>query len=477
MPEIHELTASELRLAYAQGELAPVEVTRALLDRIEALNPSLRAFITVCADEAMHAARHAEAALRRTDPDRTPPLFGIPVSIKDLVDVAGLPTTMGSLVGSREPAARDELFVEALRASGAIILGKTNTSEFGLAAQTINRLGEPCRNPWNLERTAGGSSGGAAAACAAGLGPIHHGTDGGGSVRVPAAYCGVVGLKPTGRRIPRWTRGVGMSQISTDGVLARSVEDAALMLYVMADPDRRDPTALRNTAHSFIHDAEVTKLDGLRIAWTTTLAGPTPSEPAVAAHVQNAASVLASAGAILTETSPEIPNPLDIFPTLSAVGAAANYGDLVEGREDELLDYTRSSLRRGRALTGIEVAEAYARLDLLQRVMAAWFEQYDALLMPTSAITAHPHGARIDEIAGEPVNPWMISILYTPLANLIQAPAIAIPAGLDGSGLPTSVQIMTRPGDEATALHCAALLEAEMPWAERYSSSMSVTGA
>lgn len=477
MAEIHELTASELRSAYMANELSPVDVTAALLDRIEALNPTLNAFVSIRRDDAMEMARYTEAAMRRTDPFRTPPLFGVPITIKDLVDVAGIPTTMGSLVTSHKPAGRDELFVEALRASGAIILGKTNTSEFGLAAQTMNRLGEPCRNPWDLARTAGGSSGGAAAACAAGLGPLHHGTDGGGSVRVPAAYCGVVGLKPTGRRIPRWSRGAGMSQISSDGVLARSVMDAAMMLFVMAEPDYRDPTAWRDTAPSFIHAAENTKIDGLKIGWTTDLAGPTPCEPAVVKGTRDAASVLESAGAKVSEASLEIPDPLEIFPTLSAVGAAANYGPLSEDREDDLADYTRSSLRRGRRLTGVEVAQTYVMLDRLQRIMDAWFSRFDALLLPTSAITAHEHGARIDEIAGEPVNPWMISILYTPLANLIQAPSIAVPSGVDESGLPTSVQIVTRPGDEGTALRCAAVLEAEMPWAQRYSSSMSVTGA
>ncbi|MCY3569132.1 MAG: amidase, partial [Chloroflexi bacterium] len=229
MPEIQELTASALRSAYLSNELSPVEVTAALLDRIDRLNPGLRAFVALCPEEAMSAARYAEAEIRRADPYRTPPLFGVPITIKDLVDVAGMPTTMGSLVTTREPAANDEAFVESLRGAGAIILGKTNTSEFGLAAQTSNRLGEPCANPWDSERTAGGSSGGAAAACAAGLGPLHHGTDGGGSVRVPAACCGVFGFKPTGRRIPRRSRGAGMSQISSDGVLARSVVDIAMM--------------------------------------------------------------------------------------------------------------------------------------------------------------------------------------------------------------------------------------------------------
>ncbi len=460
MAEIHQLTASHLREAYASRELSPVEVTSHLLRRIDELEPSLHAFITQTPELALSQAQKAERVLLDNSRDTQPSLLGIPYTIKDLVDVAGVPTSMGSMAASRTPVVRDELFVERLRSAGGVLLGKTNTSEFGLAAQTMNRLGPATSNPWNLERTAGGSSGGAAAACAAGFGPLHHGTDGGGSVRVPAAYCGVIGLKPTGRWIPRRMRGAGMSQISTDGVLARSVADAATMLEVMAGPHDQDPAPFRSTVGNLRDAAAEGGLADLRIACTTQLGGETPCEPEIASRVEEAASMLLDAGATVIEASPQIGDPNDIFPTLSAVGAAANYGSLCEGREDELSDYTRGSLRRGAKLSGVEVAEAYAALDRLRRGMDAWFDDVDVLLTPTSAIAAHRHGARIDEIAGLPVNPWMISILYTPLANLIQAPAIAVPAGLDADGLPLSVQVMARAGADATVIRCAAVLEA-----------------
>lgn len=241
MPGVHELTALEMLAAYESRELSPVEVLEGVWARIDGLESSLHAFITETRELAESQAREAERGWMSGDSGSRGALLGVPVTIKDLVDVEGVPTTMGSLVSSGEPASRDELFVERLRAAGAVMLGKTNTSEFGLAAQTINRLGAATANPWDVERTAGGSSGGAASACAAGYGPLHHGTDGGGSVRVPAAYCGVIGLKPTGRRVPRRQRGAGMSQISTDGVLARTVSDAALMLGVMAGPHAEDP--------------------------------------------------------------------------------------------------------------------------------------------------------------------------------------------------------------------------------------------
>lgn len=459
MAEIYELSAEQLLGAYRSRELSPVEALEAIFARIDGLEPSLHAFVTETRDLAASQARAAEQAWKSSTTEQLPPLLGVPVTLKDLVDLKGVPTTMGSLVTSSEPAPCDELFIERLRDAGAVILGKTNTSEFGLAAQTMNRLGPATANPWDLERTAGGSSGGAAAACAAGYGPLHHGTDGGGSVRVPAAYCGVVGLKPTGRRIPRRVRGAGMSQISTDGVLAHSVADAALMLDVIAGPHSDDPGPFLGPNVDFRGCATPRSLDGVRVAYTTELGWPTPCEALMVRRVEAAAKVLRQAGASVSAASPEISDPNEIFPTLSAVGAAANYGEMCVGRGGELSDYTLGSLRRGRSLTGVQVAEAYAGLDRLRRTMAAWFEDFDVLLTPTSAIVAQPHGAAIDEIAGKSVTPWTTSILYTPLANLIQAPAVAMPAGLDADGLPVSVQVVAREGNDALAIRCAAVLE------------------
>ena len=366
---------------------------------------------------------------------------------------------MGSLVTDHAPAERDEIPVQRLRAAGAIFLGKTNTSEFGLAAQAINRLGPPTANPHDPSRTAGGSSGGAAAACAAGFGPLHHGTDGGGSVRLPAAYCGVVGLKPTTRRIPRRSRGAGMAQIASDGPITRSVEDAALMLQVMAGPHPDDPACLPDTPPDFAAAAQPGSLAGLRIACAMQLGSATPCQPAVAKAVEHTAEALRDAGATVTDEAPQISDPLEIFPTLSAVGAAANYGERCAGREDDLADYTRGSLRRGARLSGVEVARAEARRDRLAHEMSRFFERYDALLTPTSAIVAHPHGARIDAIDGHPINPWTVSIRYTPLANLIAAPAIALPAAPDERGLPTAIQLIARPRRETTLLQIAAARE------------------
>ncbi len=251
-----------------------------------------------------------------------------------------------------------------------------------------------------------------------------------------------------------------MSQISTDGVLARSIADAALMLGVIAGPDPRDPGPFRRHDVDFRSSASPGSLAGVRVAYTTELGWPTPCEALMVSRVEAAAEVLREAGASMSAASPGISDPNEIFPTLSAVGAAANYGEMCVGRDAELSDYTLGSLKRGRTLTGVRVAEAYAGLDRLRRTMAAWFDDFDILLTPTSAIVAHPHGAVIDEIAGKSVTPWTISILYTPLANLIQAPAVAMPAGLDQDGLPVSVQLIAREGNDAAVIRCAAVLEA-----------------
>ncbi len=454
------LTAAEMRAAYAAGTLSPREVCIAVLERAERANPTLRALLTITGDSAMERAAAAErewGERRRRGALEAAPLLGVPLSVKDTVDVAGMPTTMGSLLAPTVPATTDELFVERLRKSGAVLFGKTNTAEFGLAAQTTNRLGDACVNPWDATRTAGGSSGGAAAACAAGLGPLHHGTDGGGSVRIPAAYCGVVGLKPSGGRVARRKRGAGLAEFEVDGALARTVKDAAVLLSAMSVPSDRDRP-------DFASWVVAGSLRGLTLSAPPALAAHT-----VAAGVRTAVDALRDAGAAVTDEAPPLtPEPSTVLSTVAAAGAASDYGALVTGRHDDLTDYARRSLKRGAALTETAVTAAYAEVDRLRVLMESFFEHYDGLVLPTTATTAPQSGMRVAPSAGESVNPWLISTLHTPLANLIHAPAIAVPTGLDDDGLPTSVQIVASPGDEATVLRCAAVLEQAVPWRYRY---------
>ena len=474
--ELCWLSAAELRAAYAAGDLSPREVCSAVLERVESLNPTLRAFLNRMgeAGEKRAAAAEAEWSRRRRQGETrgAPPLLGVPVSVKDTVDVAGAPTTMGSLLATSSPAAADELFIERLRASGAVLIGKTNTSEFGLAAHTTNRLGDPCVNPWNPTRTAGGSSGGAAAACAAGLGPVHHGSDGGGSVRIPAAYCGVVGLKPTGRRVARRVRGAGMSQFEVDGALARTVRDAALLVSAMSGSDDRDPAPYSGDTPDLQRWVVAGALRDLRLS-----APPSVATEAVTAGVARAVDALRHAGAAVTDETPVTPDPSTVLTTLASAGTVVDYGELAARNMEKLSEYARRSLSRGASLTGPDVALAYAELDRLVRAMEKFFERRDGLVLPTTATTAPSNRLRVPQRGAESVNPWLISTLHTPLANLIHAPAIAVPMGFDEEGLPVSVQIVARPGDEATVLRCAAVLEKARPGSDRRPAAVATVAS
>ena len=462
-------TALELRDLYRRGEASPLEVTEEILARIERLNPSLRAFLAVTDELArQHAtaaqSRYAEAR-RSGDLDSLPPLLGVPLSIKDLVDVAGVPTTFGSTIYANNVATTDSIVWERLRDAGAVLLGKTNTPEFGLAAFTSNTLGPPCANPWNLERIAGGSSGGAGVAVAVGIGPIAHGTDGGGSVRIPASYNGVFGMKPTGRRIPKFFWPAGMSQIATDGPLSRSVRDSALALQVMAGPDPRDPQALPDTPDDYLAACERTDLSDLRIAWSPDL-GHGVTTSTMRANAQRAVAALQESAGTLDEATPEIDSPIDIHAPLAAGGAVANYGHLWEEHREEMADYIQQRMKLGFSLTGEGVTKAYAALDKFRAQMRLFFDRYDVLLTPGTARGAYPHGAVIDAIEGTPINPLRVSNMFTAAFNLTQQPAASIPTGFDQEGLPTALQIVGRHGDEVTVFRVAAALEQIQPWAD-----------
>jgi Asp-tRNA(Asn)/Glu-tRNA(Gln) amidotransferase A subunit family amidase len=462
-------SALDLLELYRSGEASPVEVTEQTLDRIERLNPSLHCFLTVTGDRARAAAADAERRYAEAracgDLDALPPLLGVPLSLKDLVDVEGVRTTFGSKLYENNVAQRDAILWQRLDSAGAVLLGKTNTSEFGMAAFTSNELGDSCGNPFDPGRIAGGSSGGAGSAVAAGLGPIAHGTDGGGSVRIPAAYNGVVGFKPTGRRIPKFDWAAGMSQISTDGPLTRTVRDAALALQVMAGPDPRDPQALPDPPDDYLAACDATDLADLRLAWSPDLGGHAVAGAAVLANARRAVAALGERAGSLEEAAPTIDEPLRVYGPISSAGAAANYAEAVAGSESDLTDYARSNIERGAALSGPDVARAYANVDRFRARMRVFFDDYDILLTPTLARGAYPHGEIIREIEGQPINAFAVSILYTTAFSLTQQPAASVPTGFDDDGMPTAIQIVGRHGADATVFRVAAALEEALPWA------------
>ncbi|MCH8186905.1 MAG: amidase, partial [Chloroflexi bacterium] len=257
--------ASELRSLIANKQVSPVELTELYFERIDRLDPKLNAYLTLTRDEAMESARAAEQAVVRGD--ELGPLHGLPISIKDLEMTKGIRTTGGSLAFKDRVPAEDSIVVERVRKAGAVVLGKTNTPEFGLLGETRNRLGDDCRNPWNVERTSGGSSGGAGAAVVSGLCSLATGSDGGGSVRIPASFCGVYGIKPTQGRVPRYSgtsAPIVANQTSQSGPMSRTVEDSALLLQVLAGHDSRDPTSLRDSPPDFVAALD-RDIRGLRI--------------------------------------------------------------------------------------------------------------------------------------------------------------------------------------------------------------------
>ncbi|RMF83881.1 MAG: amidase, partial [Nitrospinota bacterium] len=328
MTDLCYTPATQLAAAIRNKTLSPVEVIEAFLQRIEQLNPRLNAYCTVTADLARAAAREAEAAVMRGE--ELGPLHGVPFSIKDLTVTRGVRTTFGSKIFADYIPDQDAVLVERLRAAGGILLGKTNTPEFGCKALTDNRVFGTTYNPWNPVMTPGGSSGGAGAAVAAGMGPLAEGSDLAGSIRIPASFCGIVGLKPSPGRIPRHPTLNAWNTLSVHGPMTRTVADAALMLQVMAGPDDRDPLSLPQTGEDFCAAVQGDlDLTGLRIAWTPDL-NMVPVEPVVKEICAKAVQVFADLGGIVEEGSPDFEGAHELFAVLNANLRMAAVGDYVE---------------------------------------------------------------------------------------------------------------------------------------------------
>jgi aspartyl-tRNA(Asn)/glutamyl-tRNA(Gln) amidotransferase subunit A len=457
--EVVYLSAEELAAAYRAGTLSPVEVTRAVLDRIDRLNPRLHAFLHVDHAGALAAARDAEARLRAGAPRG--PLDGVPATVKDLLDVRGLPTTSGSRVYRDVIAESDSIVTERLRAAGCVILGKTNTPEFGLLPTTENELGEACRNPWDTTRTAGGSSGGAAAAAAAGLGALHVGTDGGGSIRIPAALCGVFGLKATYGRVARSGMS-GMPLFTHTGPITRTVADAALMLDAIAGPDDRDPTAIPEPPPPY-RAALAAPLGRPRTAFWPEPWGY-PCDPEVAAPVAAAAAHFAALGCAVEDATPEAGDWSAVWRTIVLADEYTVAGHLLAEHGERLAPYTRRTLEAGARVTVPDYSRALRELERFRHALRRFFARYDLLLTPATAVAAFPVGEQPRRIAGRDVDPLGGAFPYTAPFNLTGQPAAVVPCGFTAAGLPVAIQVVGRWGDEATVLRACAAFEAAHPW-------------
>ncbi|RLU92250.1 amidase [Streptomyces griseocarneus] len=475
MAQLHDLTALEQAEAIRAGRLSPVELTEHYLERIGRLDASVGAFITVTPESARKQAADAEseAAAARREGRELPPLHGVPVPVKDLSFVAGVRCTMGSAALADHVPAVDDHVVTRLRRAGTIMLGKTNTPEFGLPPYTENAIAPPARTPWDLERSAGGSSGGAAAAVAAGLAPLAHGGDGGGSIRIPASACGLFGIKPSRGRVSNGPVLHDVTGLVTSGPLARTVADAAALLDVLAGPESGDPyTAPALPPGETFADHARREPGRLRIAQLTT--SPVPGvepHPDCRAAADGTASLLRELGHEVEELSlPDDPTLGESFTRLWEVIAAVQ--PVPEGRAGQLLPLTRHLRERGNRVDGPAFARALYALRKLTQLVADGLQApgtgYDVILTPTLARPPLPVGAlRDDADPGAEFANIIRFTPFTPLCNATGQPAVNVPLHWNAAGLPIGVQLAGRYGDEATLISLSAQLESARPWAGR----------
>ncbi len=459
--------AWHLRQLIGEKKVSPVELAQLFLSRIEALNPKLNAYLTVTAEEALAAAREAEGAVLRGE--ELGPLHGVPISIKDLVATKGIRTTRGSLLYKEFVPDEDEVVVQRIRRAGAVILGKTNTPEFGHLGTSENLLGDACRNPWDLSCTSGGSSSGAGAGLAAGLHPLAHGSDGGGSIRIPSSMCGVYGIKPTQGRVPRpYPIPGGWGIFSQNGPMAHTVRDAALLLQVMAGPDSSDPTCIQEAPPSFLSSLN-DGVRGLRIGWSPDM-GSLPVDPEVRRTAQEAAQVFVELGATVEDAdfALEHEQVREMFKTIWWSDYAANFGELVATRGEETTPTFRAMVEEAVQWKASRLALALRELEWHRARVAQVFQSFDLLLTPTLATTAFPVEQRPEVIDGQPVDPfWGFTPFSFPI-NMSGNTAASVPCGFSAQGLPIGLHIIGRKGEEATVLRASAAFEAARPWADRH---------
>ncbi len=456
--------ATELLELIATKQVSPVELAEMFFERIDRLDPQLNSFILLTRDLAMERARAAEDAVMRGD--KLGALHGLPVPVKDTQMTAGVRTTMGSVVYENRVPERNAAFVERVLNAGAVMLGKTNVPEFGMVGTCENSLGILGHNPWNTDRTPGGSSGGAAAAVAAYLCPVATGSDGGGSLRIPANFCGIYTIKPTQGRVSGYSGldGPPMPNIfSQPGPLARTVRDAALLLQVMAGFDRRDQASIRQTPPDFMAATE-RDIDGLRIGWSADF-GFAPVLPEVVDVTYKAAMVFEELGCVVEEVNMVLPEPYDSFGPIQSAGAYDSLGQYLDEYGDRMTEFARFFIEMGSRVTTGDYMRAEGRIAELKATFDDAFETYDLIMSPVSSFPAFPNETFPGSITGSssyPVQYW--NGAFTMHGNAIGHPAASVPAGFSPDGLPIGLQIIGRRYDEESVLAASAAFERARPW-------------
>ncbi|MDX6533328.1 MAG: amidase [Gaiellales bacterium] len=454
MPPGADPTSLSARAAVAMlrsGEVSAVELVEAALRRIEATDGPLNALPTVCAERALE---HAARASRDT------PLGGLPLAVKDLTDVAGVRTTYGSPIYARNVPERSDILVERLEAGGGIVVAKSNTPEFGAGANTFNEVFGETRNPWDLSRTCGGSSGGSAVALATHQVWLATGSDLGGSLRTPASFCGVVGIRPSPGLVARGPGDRPFDTLSVEGPMARNVADAALMLDVMAGAHPEDPIAYDPVGGPFVSAAEEPRRP-TRIAYSEDL-GITPVAPEVRAACRKAVDRLAAAGFDVVEACPDLATAPDTFQRLRAAGFVADLAAEYETDRDRLKPDIVWNIEQGLRLSPAELAEADRARGALFHRMAAFFDQYDVLMCPAACVAPFDVRTRwVDEVDGVRFDNYVEWLRITSAITLTASPVVALPGGFTAAGLPVGLQLVGRNRGEHDLLrHSAAVEEA-----------------
>lgn len=456
---ISELSALEQGRAIAAGHISPTEVARHYLDRIAQLDPAIGAFVTVTEELALEQASAAEAALAQARRDGTSlgSLHGVPVAVKDVARIEDVRCTLGSATYADEVSDIDDHVVTRLKQAGLVILGTTNTPEFALPCYTENAIGPATRNPWDLSRSPGGSSGGSAAAVAAGLVPLAHGTDAGGSVRIPASACGLVGLKPSRGRVSNGPTGHEVTGLSVHGAMARGAADAAALLEAMAGLMPGDTA---------IAPGEIRRQDARAPGPLRIVAMPEPMLPDVAAHA-DCLSAVARTIELLEDAGHEV-DVLEMSPDAGVADAFAAAWSVVaasipvdEDDEELLMAFTRYMRERGRAVGGAELHAALSTFHGIGQMLAdMFFATYDAILTPTLATPPPLIGAFCSDADQAADYDRMSAFMpYTPMYNITGLPAVTVPVHATAAGLPIGVMLGGRYGDEATIIEVAMQLE------------------
>jgi amidase len=463
--EICFLSARELARRMRARELSAREVTEAHLARIEAVNPRINAIVTLTAERALREADAADAAL--AGGAEPPPLHGLPIAHKDTHETAGVRTTSGSPLLATNVPARDELIIERMRAAGTIMLGKTNVPEFAAGSHTFNPVFGTTRNPYDLSRSAGGSSGGGAAALAAGLQPLADGSDMGGSLRNPASFCNVVGLRPSPGRVPSWPNEAAWGTMGVQGPMARDVADVALLLSVLAGPDPRSPIALETPGSAFAGPLD-RDLSGLRVAWAPRLDGSIPFEPDVVATLEPAVKVFTELGCVVEEACPDLSGAEEVFRVLRAWQFELGLGTVMDRHRDQIKPAVVANIEDGRRLTGADVGRAEVLHTRLYHRVREFFERYDLLLAPVCQVV--PFDADLEyptEVDGEPMGSYVDWMRSAYLISATGCPALSVPGGFTADGLPVGLQVIGPHRADLAVLQAGHAFEQATAYGER----------